>query len=943
MSASYENIKNHLFKQGVSKELPAWQSKLIAQIVFCLKTHYISYDELSNNLLEQLNNRFASQFAQLDSEQEIIEEYKKTINLTNPALFLTEFKAEAMDRKTRLEIVQKEIAARGITGDAILLNGEGLEKSIYVVKNGKVLEDNLFKGMPLANIKIPEYMLGLTGKLKNSDENDALIEEAIARTAYTHFAEGTMNALLEDLTRDLHLSFMYSPDSIMQNSSYLKEQKAFPPQPLSNLAKDNFGFYQDTGEAKTEIPTNIGYFRLSRIYDPSKDIRIKETAFALMREMQEKDAIILDVRNTGGGTPEGVQYLLSFFFENPTHLNTVHMRDKENKYTTLPLSQLNPNTEEIVDLSKKPVYILVGAGTFSAAEELAYDMQQLGRGTIVGERTRGGAHPCEMKPLLDPNSVETVEFNPKFCLIVPNATSINPYSHTNWEDGPKKMGKPPGVQPDKPVLQDALQETITEINDVFAPHMSQTTLAEIQKITHIPGISTAAFSHRAMTRQSVGITHADNPQEVTSETVFEAASLSKPVLAYLVLRLAQQKIIHLDRPLYEYSDFDFPPHIKEHAHYKKLTARMILSHQAGFPNEALEFITTPGETFDYSGEAYRFLGFILEKMTNKSVEDLAQDEFKKMGMNHSSFMPPSGCSFIKLPDDTPPTSETVQKLLKDTADKNGGQLSVLYYQGNIFIAERQADGQMQITEKNLSQDPRSLDLIKKRFAEIPEFLLSKPIPIEAREISLVTKIVGHSPQYAATIATGHFSDGAVNLSQRFYGVHPAGSLYTTASDYVKFLKACTHDPYIREEMFKPTVPSLKGKDTKAMEQGVSDDVLDQMSWGMGIGMQNNADGSCVAFHWGDIGTGTNLATINLETDEAVVCLTNSTNGPRAFRAIAEPIVGDLSVISDWLTKREGLPMAEKISVKQRLKDQKDTQEPQKNSDNSMGYSQIVIK
>ncbi|HBD9320712.1 TPA: serine hydrolase, partial [Legionella pneumophila] len=211
--------------------------------------------------------------------------------------------------------------------------------------------------------------------------------------------------------------------------------------------------------------------------------------------------------------------------------------------------------------------------------------------------------------------------------------------------------------------------------------------------------------------------------------------------------------------------------------------------------------------------------------------------------------------------------------------------------------------------KNSNQlEEKSLQEIKARFAQIPPFFWSKPIPVEARELPLVTTIIGHPPEHAATIAIGHDQDGSVNRKQKFYMVHPAGSLYTTTSDYAKFLKACINDPYIRWEMFKPVVSSLKDKDTKAMKQGVSTDTLDQISWGLGIGIQKNTDGTRIAFHWGDNGTGRNLAAINLTTDEAVVCLTNSENGPAVFREIAEPIVGDLSAIGQWLSIREELPL-----------------------------------
>nr|WP_318219435.1 S41 family peptidase [Streptomyces sp. SCL15-6] len=77
----------------------------------------------------------------------------------------------------------------------------------------------------------------------------------------------------------------------------------------------------------------------------------------------------------------------------------------------------------------KPVYVLTSSHTFSAAEELAYDLQQLGRAVVVGERTRGGAHPREgwtVHPHLDAS--------------IPIGRAVNPASGTNWEGT--------GVQPD---------------------------------------------------------------------------------------------------------------------------------------------------------------------------------------------------------------------------------------------------------------------------------------------------------------------------------------------------------------------------------------------------------------------------------------------------------------------------------------------------------------
>ncbi|MFM9213051.1 serine hydrolase, partial [Legionella pneumophila] len=82
-------------------------------------------------------------------------------------------------------------------------------------------------------------------------------------------------------------------------------------------------------------------------------------------------------------------------------------------------------------------------------------------------------------------------------------------------------------------------------------------------------IATAIISDRGVvTTQEVGVTHVNKPEEVTSSTVFEAASLSKPVFAYIVLKLAQKGLIDLDKPLHEYGDFG-PPQMRADKNYKK--------------------------------------------------------------------------------------------------------------------------------------------------------------------------------------------------------------------------------------------------------------------------------------------------------------------------------------------------------------------------------------
>ncbi len=88
----------------------------------------------------------------------------------------------------------------------------------------------------------------------------------------------------------------------------------------------------------------------------------------------------------------------------------------------------------------KPLYVLTSGVTFSAAEELAYDLQQPGRAVVVGERTAGGAHPCD-----------SWQVHPHLELTVPIARAVNPVSGTNWEgmgvlpDIPCAAADAPGV------------------------------------------------------------------------------------------------------------------------------------------------------------------------------------------------------------------------------------------------------------------------------------------------------------------------------------------------------------------------------------------------------------------------------------------------------------------------------------------------------------------
>ena len=100
------------------------------------------------------------------------------------------------------------------------------------------------------------------------------------------------------------------------------------------------------------------------------------------------------------------------------------------------------------------------------------------------------------------------------------------------------------------------------------------------RIASVPGVSVAIIDRDRTTTQGFGVTRASGSDAVNADTVFEAASLSKPVFAYLVLQLAGENVIDLDKPLGEYLAL---PNAADSA-ARPITARHVLSHTTGWRN-----------------------------------------------------------------------------------------------------------------------------------------------------------------------------------------------------------------------------------------------------------------------------------------------------------------------------------------------------------------------
>jgi CubicO group peptidase (beta-lactamase class C family) len=168
----------------------------------------------------------------------------------------------------------------------------------------------------------------------------------------------------------------------------------------------------------------------------------------------------------------------------------------------------------------------------------------------------------------------------------------------------------------------------------------------LMKEFNVPGVSLALIRNSEIVfSKSFGVKDGKTSAVVNKEAMFEACSMSKPVFAFIVFQLVEQNKLDLDKPLCNYLDEKF---YGEDSVYKKITARIILSHTSGLPNwrkgeeernSPLPVYFMPGERFSYSGEGYFYLQRVVEIITGKSLEEIAEEYlFTPAGMKHSSFI-----------------------------------------------------------------------------------------------------------------------------------------------------------------------------------------------------------------------------------------------------------------------------------------------------------------
>jgi C-terminal processing protease CtpA/Prc len=239
----------------------------------------------------------------------------------------------------------------------------------------------------------------------------------------------TLTAHLLEASGDRHIQLRYhvEPQSLAASHNRFDDPE-FLEQLHWSMRLDNFGFTR-----VERLDGNVGYIDLRFCAPPEWD-DCGAVAAATMTLIAQTSALIIDVRQNGGGAAGMVDLLCSYLLpatpERPIHLYDYYYRDGDRTEQHRTLSYVaGPRYLD------RPAFVLTSGRSLSAAESLAYTLQTLGRATIIGETTGGAANPIGMYAI-----------DAHFSITVTNRCYMHPATGTNWEGT--------GVIPDVVVSQE---------------------------------------------------------------------------------------------------------------------------------------------------------------------------------------------------------------------------------------------------------------------------------------------------------------------------------------------------------------------------------------------------------------------------------------------------------------------------------------------------------
>jgi serine-type D-Ala-D-Ala carboxypeptidase/endopeptidase len=202
------------------------------------------------------------------------------------------------------------------------------------------------------------------------------------------------------------------------------------------------------------------------------------------------------------------------------------------------------------------------------------------------------------------------------------------------------------------------QQMVRLDNSTISFASLNTRVGALMKAADVHGLGITIFNNNEpVYKKCFGYKNMETKEPILTGTNFYGASLSKAVFAVWVMHLVEKGLLDLDKPLQDYLPkpiYEYTPTKKWHDNYsdlqgdslyKKITARMCLSHTTGFPNwrwdepdQKLRIKTNPGSRYGYSGEGLVYLQVVLEYYLGKPLEELMQENiFKPLGMTASSY------------------------------------------------------------------------------------------------------------------------------------------------------------------------------------------------------------------------------------------------------------------------------------------------------------------
>jgi tetratricopeptide (TPR) repeat protein len=235
--------------------------------------------------------------------------------------------------------------------------------------------------------------------------------------------------VLQKLTNDKHIKFRLIEASELGEN---KKGSLHHPVRYHRLGqKEHLGIFR-----LDWIENEIGYLDYRRFYNQKKAKKMLTDA---LRFLSRANAIIIDLRENGGGSGNLIPWLISYFLPHPTQLTGTYYRNHDLLEEWWTLERVEG--KRLLDV---PLFILIGKNTFSAAEYFAYDLKVRNRATLIGEVSKGGAHSVDLYPVGD-----------NFEIYISTARAVNPVTGTNWEGA--------GIAPDIAVPSESALDTAIEL------------------------------------------------------------------------------------------------------------------------------------------------------------------------------------------------------------------------------------------------------------------------------------------------------------------------------------------------------------------------------------------------------------------------------------------------------------------------------------------------